>query len=135
MFVYSTQISLHHTDAFGRLFFARQFDLVYEAKEKLFEQIGLSVPYMLAHKELDFPLVHAESDYKAVLFPGDKITIDVNVEKIGETSVIFSYLIKKADGTIAGTAQTVNVCVNKQTNQKARVPDMWRDKLLSQVRL
>lgn len=129
MFEYKTQIFMHHTDAAGRLFFANQFYLIHEAKEKFLESLGLSIKDILDHSELTFPLVHAESDYKAILRAGDKISIHTGIEKIGETSVTFIFLIYKEDGTLAGTARTISVVVDQKTFTKAPIPSDWRMKL------
>lgn len=127
MFRHRSRISLHHTDAAGRLFFANQFYLIYEAKEHFLESLGLPINELLDYPGKTFPLVHAESDYKAVLVAGDKIAIDVAVEKLGETSVVFVYTIWKGD-QIAGTAKTVSVAVDKKTQKKVRLPEEWRVK-------
>lgn len=128
MFEYKTQIFMHHTDAAGRLFFANQFYLIHEAKEKFLESLGLFIKDVLAHREVTFPLVHAESDFKAILQAGDKITIQVGIERVGETSVTFVFKIFKADGVLAGTAKTVSVSVDRKTWTKAPVPAEWRDR-------
>ncbi len=126
---YTTQVFLHHTDAAGRLFFANQFYFMHEAMEKLLESIGMSIEKLLNEKiDVTFPLVHAETDYKTILVAGDRISIKVGVEKIGETSVHFVYTIHKADGTLAGTGKTVSVCVNKTTGKKTALPEEWREK-------
>jgi 1,4-dihydroxy-2-naphthoyl-CoA hydrolase len=128
MFTHHTRIYLHHTDAAGRLFFANQFYLIYEAKEMFFETLGLSVEAMLNDPQLTFPLVHAESDFKGMLITGDEVDITVKVEKIGNTSVTFAYTIMKKD-VLVGTAKTVSVVVDKRTQQKQPVPAHWRAKL------
>ena len=128
MYTYKTRVFLHHTDAAGRLFFANQFYFMHEAKEKLLETLDLSIEKMLNDSELTYPLVHAEADYKAMLVAGDLITVNIGVEKIGETSVTFAYTIHKDDGTLAGTGKTVSVCVNKKTNMKVPLPKSWREK-------
>jgi 1,4-dihydroxy-2-naphthoyl-CoA hydrolase len=127
MFIHHARIYLHHTDAAGRLFFAQQFYLIHEAKEHFLESLGLRMKELLEHPVVTFPLVHAESDYKAVLVAGDEIDISVGIEKIGETSVVFQFTILKA-GVLAGTAKTVSVCADKVTNKKAPIPVEWRKK-------
>ena len=130
MFAYSAQIFLHHTDAAGRLFFANQFYLMHEAMEKFMESLGLPIEKFLnGNPDLSFPLVHAEADYKALLAAGDRISIEVSIDKIGETSVHFIYAIRKTDGTLAGSGKTVNVSVNKTTGQKTKLPQDWLEKL------
>ena len=128
MFTHHTRIYLHHTDAAGRLFFANQFYLIHEAKELFLESLGLSIAGMLDHPEITFPLIHAGSDFKAVLVTGDLIDITVKVEKIGETSVVFAFTIMKGD-VLAGTAKTVSVVVDKRTQRKVPIPADWRVKL------
>ncbi len=125
MFTHHARIYLHHTDAAGRLFFANQFYLIHEAKEHFLMSIGLNVSPMLDHPVATFPLVHAESDFKAVLKTGDEIDISVNVEKIGTTSVVFAFSITKK-GVLVGTAKTVSVSVDKRTEQKIPLPQEWR---------
>lgn len=129
MFEYKTQIFIHHTDAAGRLFFANQFYLIHEAKEKFLEHLGLSIRDILEHPVASFPLVHAESDYKSILTAGDRITIYVAIERIGETSVTFLFSILKADGSLAGTSKTVSVAVDRKTFTKMPIPAEWRKKL------
>lgn len=129
MFIYKTRIFLHHTDAAGRLFFANQFYLIYEAKEMFLKSLGLCVEEMLNHEKYTFPLVHAESDYKTPLKTGDEISIHVGVENIGETSVGFIYEIF-TKGKRAGIAHTVSVVVDKTTGKKTPIPRVWREKLM-----
>lgn len=128
MFIHEARIFLHHTDATGRLFFANQFYLLHEAKDLLLESLGLPISAIIEDPGISFPLVHAEADYKTALVTGDPITIHVWVERVGETSVTFSFRIFKGP-LLAGTARTVNVVVNKATGKKMSVPDDWRKKL------
>lgn len=127
MFEYRSRIYLHHTDAAGRLFFANQFYLIHEAKEEFFRSLGLDIASILSDPRYTFPLVHAESDYKALLQTGDEVVIQVRIEKIGETSVTFAFNIYKTDGTLAGTSRTVNVAVDRKTSLKTPLPQAWLD--------
>ncbi|MBF0386451.1 MAG: acyl-CoA thioesterase [Candidatus Omnitrophica bacterium] len=133
MFKYKTRIFLHHTDAAGRLFFANQFYLIHEANELFLEHLGLPIKDILNHPRATFPLVHAESDYKAVLVAGERISIKVSIGKIGETSVTFDFIILKEDGTLAGTAKTVHVAVDLRTALKTPIPAEWKSKFASAI--
>jgi len=126
MFIYKTTIKLHDTDAAGLLFFGNQFKIIHEAYEVLFEKIGFSFAKLI--KECDFflPIVHAESDYEAPLFVGDKITVEVHVFKIGRTSFILSYRLFNQNDKLVGTAQTVHVSVTKTTKKKIPLPPALR---------
>ena len=95
MFIYKTEIHLHDTDAAGLLFFANQFKIVHDAYEQLLEKFGCSFQSMLKGGKYFLPIVHAESDYKAPLFVGDKIAVRVKVGHIGNTSFSFKYILTR----------------------------------------
>jgi 1,4-dihydroxy-2-naphthoyl-CoA hydrolase len=127
-FTYKTQIRLHDTDAAGILFFAHQFSIIHDAYEQVLEKMGFSFSTMLTKRSYFLPIVHAESDYKAPLFVGDKITVAITVGQIGETSFIFDYVIRR--GTlIVGTAKTVHVTIDKKTRKKISLPKEIRTQL------
>ncbi len=122
MFTYKTNLKLHHTDAAGILFFSHQFELVHEAYESLLESLGVGFPKLIRNKKYFLPIIHAESEYKAPLFVGDKITIQVTVESIGTTSFIFAYKLFSGKNKLVGTARTVHVTVDKKTYRKIPLP-------------
>jgi 1,4-dihydroxy-2-naphthoyl-CoA hydrolase len=128
MFTYKTKIRLHDTDAAGILFFANQFKIVHDAYEDLLEKFGWSFKKMLQGTDYFLPIVHAESDYKAPVFVGDKIAITVKVGHIGTTSFSFEYTLKRGK-TLVGTAQTVHVTINQKTRKKIPLPPAMRKAL------
>jgi len=81
-------------------------------------------------KKTDFflPIVHAESDYKAPVFAGDKIVVSVKVAHIGNTSCSFEYTLKR-EKTLVGTAKTVHVAINQKTRKKIPLPTVLRKAL------
>ena len=128
MFTYKTKIRLHDTDAAGIIFFANQFTIIHDAYEDLLEKFGWSFQTMLKGTEYFLPIVHAESDYKAPLFVGDKITIGIKVGHVGKTSFSFEYTLKRGK-TLVGTAKTVHVTINQKTRQKTPLPGELRKAL------
>ena len=122
MFTYKTVIKLHETDAAGLLFFSHQFKLIHDAYESLLEKIGYSFALMIRKTDFFLPIVHAESDYKAPLFVGDRVTISVKVAQIGKTSFTFSYELRDAKKKLVGTAKTVHVTIDKKTHTKTPLP-------------
>ncbi len=122
MYKYQTTIKLHETDAAGLLFFSHQFKLMHDAYESLLEKMGFGFAVLIRKKNYFLPIVHAEADYKKSLFVGDRITIEVRIGRIGETSFTFNYAIKNAQGTLVGTGLTVHVTMDKKTQTKIRLP-------------
>ena len=125
MFVYKTEIHLHDTDAAGRIFFANQFTIVHDAYEQLLVKFGFSFPTMLKGGRYFLPIVHAESDYKAHLTVGDKISISIRVGHIGHTSFTFEYIIRRGK-VVVGTAKTVHVTIDTKTDKKTPLPTSLR---------
>ncbi|MBF0503532.1 MAG: acyl-CoA thioesterase [Candidatus Omnitrophica bacterium] len=121
MFVYKTQIRLHDTDAAGIIFFANQFKLIHDAYEQLMEKSGWSFQRIFKAGLFFLPVVHAESDFKAPLFTGDKIAVTIKVGHIGNTSFVLEYMLKRSKKLI-GTAKTVHVAINPKTRKKIPLP-------------
>ena len=132
--MYTLQISvkLHDTDAAGLLFFANQFKMAHDAYEGFMEQIGFSFARIFQDEDFLLPIVHAEADYKARLQVGDRLTIHLTVEKIGDSSFVLLYDLSDADGKSAGMVRTVHVCTDEGTGKKRSLPDELRRGLLSE---
>ena len=129
MFTYHTQIRLHDTDAAGLIFFANQFKIIHDAYELLLERFDFSFPQMLKGGKYFLPIVRAESDYKAPLFVGDKITVAIKVGHIGASSFSFEYIIRNHRKAIVGTAKTVHVTIHPKTGKKTPLPASLRASL------
>ena len=129
MFIYKTKIRLHDTDAAGIIFFANQLKIIHDAYEELLEESNLGFATMLKKTDFFLPIVHAESDYKAPVFAGDKIVVSVKVAHIGNTSCSFEYTIHRGK-TLVGTAKTVHVAIDQKTRQKISLPDKLRKALI-----
>jgi len=126
MYTYPTTIKLHETDAAGLLFFSHQFKLIHDAYESLLESVGFGFAVLIREKDYFLPIVHAECDYKLPLFVGDKVTIEVTVDNIGETSFTFAYQLKNDTGELVGCGKTVHVTMDKATQKKITIPGDMR---------
>lgn len=122
MYVYQTKIKLHETDAAGLLFFSNQFKIIHDAYESLLETIGYDFAQLIKDRDIFLPIVHAESDYRAPLFVGDAVSIQVSVDKIGKTSFSLAYKLINAKQKLVGTGRTVHVAVNQSTRKKIVLP-------------
>ena len=122
MFTYQTTIKLHETDAAGLLFFSNQFKLLHDAYEALLESWGFGFAVLLLEKNYFLPIVHAESDYKAPLFVGDRITIEIKISNIGNSSFTFSYILRDENKKTVGTGKTVHVTIDKKNRTKIPLP-------------
>ena len=134
-FISEDRVRMHDTDAAGILYFARLFRFVHDALEAFMENAGVSFKDLFRRKDVDFTyvIVHTEGDYFQPLKIGDKLTIHTSVKAIGETSFSLFYEIYKEDKTLAASANTIHVTLDKKTKQKKAVPIMLKKKMENYV--
>ncbi len=125
MFSYQTTVKMHDTDAAGRLFFAKQFFMFHDAYEAFIDTKGMSFATILRKKNFFLPIVHAQADYKASLFVGDRITVIVKVGKLGNSSMTMNYELWRGK-ILVGSGQTVHVAVSNKTGKKMNLPNEIR---------
>ena len=116
LFQFQTRVTLYDSDAAGVLFFANQFRLVHDAYEAFLESKNLGLSKIVREADFLLPLVHASTNYKAILRPGDPVNIKLALKKMGKTSFTVSHEIYKADGTLAGHGETVHVMNFRRTS-------------------
>jgi acyl-CoA thioesterase FadM len=75
-----------------------------------------------------FPRVHVECDYRLPLGHDDEIDIEVRVGRIGKTSARFDFRTLK-NGDVAAEGNIVVVCMDRERQKAAPVPDDIRQRL------
>jgi len=125
MFVTSYKVRMSDTDMAQIIFFANQFRFTHEALEDFFEKIGISFDTLFHRNPFVFVIVHAESDYFLPLRVGDDLSIEVSIEKVGNSSLTFFFRITRGD-ELVGTSRIVNVCLDSESRVKMTIPDSFR---------
>jgi 1,4-dihydroxy-2-naphthoyl-CoA hydrolase len=118
MFTHLLTIQLHHTDAYGIIFFANQFKFCHDAFQALLEHLGFPLPPSRHDVPAMFVIVHAECDYQVPVHVGDRLTVAVRAEKIGTTSLVMGYRFTNQHGVQVGTGRTVHVFIDTTTSAK-----------------
>ena len=105
-------VHFHELDRAGFVYFARIFEYCHRVYEELLaEVVGPLEPFFQA-KDWGLPLVHAEADYARPLRLGDRVRVEVRLERLGERSVTFAYtLTDAATGEARARARLVHACV------------------------
>jgi 1,4-dihydroxy-2-naphthoyl-CoA hydrolase len=133
MFSYPVTVQLHHTDAYGIIFFANQFVLCHGCFQAYLEQAGVPLPPTRAQATELLVIVRAESDYQAPVHLGDKLRIDYVCERLGTTSVTNCFTLTNQQDIVVGRVRTVHVFIDSVSNQKRTIPDAWRTALLAVI--
>lgn len=116
VWTYERVIRMRDTDATGALFFGVAFEIAVEVFEGWLESLCVSLketPFLL-------PIVHAEATYLSPLHLGDRVFIDLKVEKIGSSSFTLEYTLRRAKEV--GKVRITHVTLSKETGQKLEVP-------------
>lgn len=127
-FITVNKVRMHDTDMAGILYFARQFRFVHDALEDFFESGGCTFEELFQKFTVIFVIVHAQSDYLKPLKAGDQLEVHLCIEKMGDSSVVFSYEIYRDGNELVGKAKTVHVCLDRITRGKATIPEEFRSK-------
>ncbi len=116
------QITLHETDAAGRLFFSHLFTIAHTAYEQFAESLGFPLHQLIPARKIFVPVVHAEADYLAPILHGDPIKLTISVTNIGAHSFSLHTQFLDTRETVVSTVQTVHVCIDPKTGEKVEIP-------------
>ena len=134
MFSYERRVRFADVDAARMVFFARFCEYCHEALEALFAMLDGGYQHLTMVRDVGIPTVHIAVDYRAPLRYGDVAAIEVDVLKVGNSSITFRHTVKrKSDGTVAAVAQHVVVTATMTENRPLRVPDDVRTLLQPHV--
>lgn len=122
-------VRLYDTDAAGFHFYGAQFRFAHEALENFLEHVGLPIAKLIRDRDVLFPVVHAEADYRAPLALGDRLTVRVAVRSLGERSFTIGYRLMLPDGREAGSVVTVHAAVAAASGASCPLPDEVRTAL------
>lgn len=130
-FVYETKVQLHDTDAAGILFFGHQFKIAHDVYQAFLESHSFRFKDILSEGKILVPIVHAEADYLRPLAVGDHLSIELSAGKVSTHSFVLNYRLLNAKDELVGTAETVHVTIDRQTQGKIELPVELRSALES----
>ena len=85
------------------------------------EVIGERLP------EVGSVLASLSIEFHEPIDPGETITVAVRVTDLGATSIPMAYEIRRENGAVAATAETVQVVYDRETETTKPVPEAWRE--------
>ena len=130
MYLHKLTAQVHDTDAAGVIYFANFYRMAHSTYEAFMESIGYSIRSFLDQADEVPLIVHSEADYKKPVRTGDKLTVELKVEKVGSSSYVLSYKIFNDEDEIAAALKTVHVSVDKEKRTKVPLPENFKEILL-----
>ena len=76
--------------------------------------------------DVDSVLATLTIDYRAPIELGDRVTVSVAVTELGRSTIPMEYEITLEDGTVAATAETVQVAFDREEGTSRPIPEAWR---------
>ena len=131
-FTSTRRIDFPMVDVAGIVYFPYYWDLAHRFFEESWESTcDIHYQDVLKEKKVALPLVHSEAQFHHPLKYGDSAHCEIEVLKIGTTSITWQYRISNQNGVLCWSAiqTTVCTCIDSVTSKKT-IPD-WMKKGLS----
>lgn len=111
-------------DQAGIVYYPRILHFCHVAMEDYFaEALHVDYPAVLGEERFGLPAVHVEIDFQRPMHYGDRIEVEVEVEKLGRTSVHWRYtLFRVGDAEPLAAARAVTVGVDLDSFEKRPLP-------------
>jgi 4-hydroxybenzoyl-CoA thioesterase len=119
-------------DNAGIVYYPRFMHYFHLAMEEFFSSVmGIDYSVVLHERNISFPTVRVESDFKRRMKYGDQIDMEVRILKIGQSSITWGYrgYLHEDEKVIVVEGNNVTVCVRTNTFEKIDVPPWLRNGL------
>ena len=122
------KIRFDDVDGAGIVYYPQFFHLCHAAFEDFFDDAAhVSYPEMIRGQQLAFPTVAIDSEFHAPLVYGDIAIVNLDIQKIGTSSVTFKYTVRrKRDGQLCFEASVTTVMVRTQDLKPTPLPENYR---------
>jgi 1,4-dihydroxy-2-naphthoyl-CoA hydrolase len=125
-FIHPIDITLHDIDAAGVMFFAHYYRHAHDAYEAFMTEIGLPLPNLIREGIL-LPLAHSEADYLLPVQHGDRLQIEISLERLGTASFTVRYRFLDTLERQVARVNTTHVMLDGETKQPAVLTQAMRE--------
>jgi 4-hydroxybenzoyl-CoA thioesterase len=95
--VHEVDVGWGQCDPAGIVYFPRFFEMFHAAMETWFGR-ALGLPYqdVIVGRKIGFPAVHTEADFRKTTRFGERIAVELRVQRLGTSSIDLGYVIRGA---------------------------------------
>lgn len=113
------------------VYYPRFIHYFHVAMEQFFRDVvGIDYPQVMNTHKLGHPTVHLEVDFRVPLRYGDFVEIEVMIEKLGRTSVTWSYTVfTRGSDAVHATGRVTTVNIDLDSFEKREIPDWLRERM------
>jgi 1,4-dihydroxy-2-naphthoyl-CoA hydrolase len=125
---YDYTVCLADTDAARVVYFANMLRICHEAYEYNLARAGIDLGEFLGKSKMAIPIVSCRARFLLPVYYGDRLSIFVKPESIGETEFQLDYEIKSTmvEGKVLAIASTNHVCIDVKSRSRCNLPDSIR---------
>jgi 1,4-dihydroxy-2-naphthoyl-CoA hydrolase len=123
-------VRFQDVDAGGVLFFGRIYDYCHHAYEEFWGAEGIDRAHFFAGAPFLVPIAHSEADYRRPIRHGDRISVRIDVTRVGRASFTLRYHVTGPEQDLRVEASTVHAFVNRDTMRPIPIPEDLRAILL-----
>jgi 4-hydroxybenzoyl-CoA thioesterase len=117
-------------DPAGIVFFPQYLVMLNGVIEEWFDTgLGISYAGFVGTRRLGLPTVRLELDFTAISRHGEALQWQLNVARLGRSSLTVAHECRGADGQLRLNAQQVLVCTSLLTHRPQALPDDLRQAL------
>ena len=113
-------------DAAGILYYPRAFEYFHDAYLAHLAAHGIDVPAVLRERTWGAPLAHAEADFRAPMYFGDPIVVEIEGAEVGRSSLSVRYRVRadsrETDPKVYCSGKTVHVFLDVTTFRPRDLP-------------
>ncbi|MCH9633092.1 MAG: 1,4-dihydroxy-2-naphthoyl-CoA hydrolase [Chlamydiae bacterium] len=128
VYTYKKRIELYHLDGAKIIFYGQLFYFIHDAFAGFLRDFGFGIKDRLEKRDFVFPVVHAEADYKGLIFLDDEVDIELTVGEVGESSFTMCYKLLVAQNEVA-QAKVVHATIGGSKLEKKVIPSNFRELL------
>ena len=125
---YKRIVHYYETDKMGVVHHSNYIRWFEEARLDFFKNNGYDYAE-LEKKGVICPVVSINCNYKHMVTYPENIIIEVSIKEFKGVKLVISYVVKKEDGIIASTGESVHCFIDQQTNRIIRMdkehPDFY----------
>jgi len=121
-FTYRRRIEFRETDMAGIVHFSNFFAYMEQAEHALLRSVGMGVVCEVENKEISWPRVNAQCDYKVAIKFEEMIDIEVSVAKIGTKSVTYVFDFFRDQIKVASGSLTAVCCLFEHGKKPESIP-------------
>ena len=122
-YIHRVRVSFVDTDASGRIHFTAMLRYFEAAEQEFIRSLGFN--YRDAPRDVGFPRVRVECEYRAAVLFDDELDIAVSVPRVGTSSYTLGFAATN-NGVLAANGSIVVVCINRQSGRPQPIPELLR---------